>query len=97
MLGTLVGDLITMKCNLSMAVIATLVFAPAITYSSSAEAWFVARRAAFVGGVAAGAVVASAARAAAWNSYYAAPRYAPGFVPPPYIPACGYYPYPPCY
>jgi hypothetical protein len=86
-----------MKSKLSMAVIATLVFAPAVTYSSSAEAWFVARRAAFVGGVAAGAVLGSAARAAAWNSYYAPMHYYPGYAPPAYVPACGYYPYPPCY
>jgi hypothetical protein len=85
-----------MKSKLAMAAIACLVAAPAVTYSSNAEAFFV-RRAAFVGGVAAGAVVGSAARAAAWNSYYAAPRYMPGYIPPAYVPACGYYPYPPCY
>ena len=51
----------------------------------------VARRSAFRGAMYAGAVGAAAYGAAAYA--YAAPyAYAP---PPP--PACGYYPYPPCY
>jgi hypothetical protein len=51
----------------------------------------VARRSAFRGAMYAGAVGAAAYGAAA----YAAPYYAP---PPVYArPACGYYPYPPCY
>jgi hypothetical protein len=53
----------------------------------------VARRSAFRGAMYAGAVGAAAYGAAAYAAPYA---YAP---PPPYYarPACGYYPYPPCY
>jgi hypothetical protein len=49
----------------------------------------VARRSAFRGAMYAGAVGAAAYGAAA----YAAPYYRPPYPPP----ACGYYPYPPCY
>jgi hypothetical protein len=53
----------------------------------------VARRSAFRGAMYAGAVGAAAYGAAAYAAPYAAPYYRP--YPPP--PACGYYPYPPCY
>ena len=72
-------------------VVAVAVAAPMVVLSSVAEARF-GRGAAFVGGVAAGAVVGSAARGARYNYYYGAPAY----YPPPRS-ACGYYPYPPCY
>jgi hypothetical protein len=51
----------------------------------------VARRSAFRGAMYAGAVGAAAYGAAAYAAPYA-------YAPPPYArPACGYYPYPPCY
>jgi hypothetical protein len=71
-------------------VIAAAVAAQMLALSSVAEARY-GRGAAFVGGVAAGAVIAGAARPA-YGYYYGAPAY----YPPP-RPACGYYPYPPCY
>jgi hypothetical protein len=43
-------------------------------------------------GVGAAAVGAAALGAAAAGAYYA-----PGYYAPRYAPACGYYPYPPCY
>jgi hypothetical protein len=73
--------------------IAAAVAAQLLALSSAAEARF-GRGAAFVGGVAAGAVVAGAATAPARYGYYYG---APVVVAPPPRPACGYYPYPPCY
>jgi len=52
-------------------------------------AWYGHPGAAVAGGVLAGAAVGAAVTAARAPYYYGAPYYAP--------PACGYYPYPPCY
>jgi hypothetical protein len=77
-------------------IMAALLLAPALTWSTTADARY-GRRAAFVGGVAAGAVVGGAARAARYNYYYGGPQGyyygAPGYSRSP----CGYDPYPPCY
>ena len=78
---------ITTKLAIAAAVAAQL-----IVLTSVAEARF-GRGAAFVGGAAAGAVVAGAATAPARYGYYYG---APAVVVAP-RPACGYYPYPPCY
>jgi hypothetical protein len=57
----------------------------------------VARRSAFRGAMYAGAVGAAAVGAAAYGAAaYGAP-YAPPYAAPYVRPACGYYPYPPCY
>jgi hypothetical protein len=50
-------------------------------------------------GIGAAAVGAAALGAAAAGAYYAPGYYPPGYYAPRYYapPACGYYPYPPCY
>jgi hypothetical protein len=51
-------------------------------------AWYAHPAAGFAAGAAVGATVGAAAAAGAYGAYYH-PYYPP--------PACGYYPYPPCY